>query len=248
MRAKPQSACSKSSNADNIKGIVHYGDSTAVPTTTSYSYPDNCDDMPAASLVPHLSKKVGSSTYNALHNVSISKNDQKLWRWYLNSTSLKLDWANPTTLQIQNEMTNFGQSEAVFQLERPNEWAYTVIETNFPVAHPIHLHGHDFFVLAQGKGAYNDTVKYNYNNPVRRDTAMLPAAGYLVLAFQTDNPGAWLMHCHIGWHAEQGFALQYIERQNEIPSVTDSDVLNNNCNAWASYNSAISVTQDDSGI
>jgi drug/metabolite transporter superfamily protein YnfA len=26
---------------------------------------------------------------------------------------------------------------------------------------------------------------------------MLPGGGYLVLAFVTDNPGAWLMHCHI---------------------------------------------------
>lgn len=26
---------------------------------------------------------------------------------------------------------------------------------------------------------------------------MLPAGGYLVMAFITDNPGAWLMHCHI---------------------------------------------------
>jgi FtsP/CotA-like multicopper oxidase with cupredoxin domain len=26
---------------------------------------------------------------------------------------------------------------------------------------------------------------------------MLPPGGWLVIAFQTNNPGAWLMHCHI---------------------------------------------------
>lgn len=31
------------------------------------------------------------------------------------------------------------------------------------------------------------------NNPIRRDTATLPAGGYLVLAFESDNPGAWLV-------------------------------------------------------
>ena len=48
-----------------------------------------------------------------------------------------------------------------------------------------------------------------YTNPPRRDVAMLPApagppgggpppsGGWLVIAFLTDNPGAWLMHCHI---------------------------------------------------
>lgn len=32
---------------------------------------------------------------------------------------------------------------------------------------------------------------------MRRDVASLPGGGYLVLAFKTDNPGSWLMHCHI---------------------------------------------------
>lgn len=48
-----------------------------------------------------------------------------------------------------------------------------------------------------------------YTNPPRRDVAMLPApagppgggppatGGWLVISFLTDNPGAWLMHCHI---------------------------------------------------
>jgi FtsP/CotA-like multicopper oxidase with cupredoxin domain len=27
--------------------------------------------------------------------------------------------------------------------------------------------------------------------------AMLPGGGWLVIGFITDNPGAWLMHCHI---------------------------------------------------
>lgn len=41
---------------------------------------------------------------------------------------------------------------------------------------------------------------------------MLPAGGWLVLAFETDNPGAWLMHCHIAWHVSEGLAVQFLER------------------------------------
>lgn len=59
----------------------------------------------------------------------------------------------------------------------------------------IHLHGHDFFVLAQGTGSYDaDTAVLNTSNPPRRDTALLPPSGYMVIAFETDNPGVWLMH------------------------------------------------------
>lgn len=75
---------------------------------------------------------------------------------------------------------------------------YLVIETTLAVTHPIHLHGHDFFVLAQDTGSFNaSTASINWSNPMRRDVAMLPASGHLVLAFETDNPGIWLMHCHI---------------------------------------------------
>ncbi|KAG9242395.1 multicopper oxidase, partial [Calycina marina] len=50
------------------------------------------------------------------------------------------------------------------------------------------------------------------NNPRRRDAAMLPSSGWLALAFRTDNPGAWVFHCHIFWHVSTGLSIQYLER------------------------------------
>lgn len=71
-----------------------------------------------------------------------------------------------------------------------------IIDTTFAQAHPIHLHGHDFYVLGTGSGTYdNTTTTFNTTNPPRRDVAMLPANGWLALAWYTDNPGAWIMHC-----------------------------------------------------
>ena len=64
--------------------------------------------------------------------------------------------------------------------------------------HPIHLHGHDFVILAQGDGEFTSDVVPNLNNPARRDTVNCPIGGYVWIAFQINNPGAWLMHCHIG--------------------------------------------------
>jgi FtsP/CotA-like multicopper oxidase with cupredoxin domain len=56
--------------------------------------------------------------------------------------------------------------------------------------HPIHLHGHDFYVIAQGIGFFLEGITpLNLNDPLRRDTAILPGNGYLVIAFYTDNPG-----------------------------------------------------------
>jgi Multicopper oxidase len=77
---------------------------------------------------------------------------------------------------------------------------------------------------------------------------MLPGGGYLVIAFQTDNPGAWLMHCHIGWHTSEGFALQFVERYSEINAMVDFDTLNSTCAVWDSYQTAAGLVEADSGV
>lgn len=88
----------------------------------------------------------------------------------------------------------------VIQVPNAKEMVYVIVESPIPLPHPLHLHGHDFWILAEGFGSYNSSMTLNTVNPPRRDTALLPAAGFIVLAFETDNPGVWLMHCHIGWH------------------------------------------------
>ncbi|CAD0098650.1 unnamed protein product [Aureobasidium mustum] len=54
------------------------------------------------------------------------------------------------------------------------------------------LNTHDFFVLASVSTAnytVGDVANFVTTNPPRRDTIMLPASGYIALAFKTDNPG-----------------------------------------------------------
>ncbi|KAK7710263.1 hypothetical protein SLS64_005847 [Diaporthe eres] len=249
MRAIPQTACSDNDNADNIKGIISYGTTVSTPSTTAYDYTDSCDDEDASTLVPYLSKTVSGSTWDVGEAASVSTNDDGYFRWYLNSTTMEVKWANPTLAQIYNGTTSFDDSSAVVTLDGEDEWAYVIIETTLAVPHPIHLHGFDFFVLAQGSGTYTSgTTTLNLDNPPRRDTAMLPSSGYLVLAFETDNPGAWLMHCHIGWHTSEGFAMQWVVRQDEVTDLIDYDSLESTCDAWDTYAAEYSVTEDDSGV
>ena len=61
----------------------------------------------------------------------------------------------------------------------------------------MHLHGHDMYVLGTGNGDYSTASTLNFENPTRRDLATMPAGGWMVVAFVTDNPGAWLMHWHV---------------------------------------------------
>ena len=96
----------------------------------------------------------------------------------------------------------------------------------------MHLHGHHFHVLAMerlgndtdrlfgasapGNDITLQTVKdrdregkipRNLDNPPLKDTVVVPDAGYTLVRFVADNPGYWLLHCHMSWHNEVGMAL-----------------------------------------
>jgi hypothetical protein len=77
---------------------------------------------------------------------------------------------------------------------------------------------------------------------------MLPPEGYLVIAFKADNPGTWLMHCHIGFHQSLGLALQFVAQQSEINALVDSTTLNDSCANWDAYLSASGLEDNDDGI
>ncbi|KAK7419376.1 hypothetical protein QQX98_003328 [Neonectria punicea] len=247
MRAIPQAACSDNESSGNIKGIVYYGDSPSTPSTDAYSYTDSCDDD-TGSTTPYISHDVSDAEWQDLETATVGKNSAGLFKWYLNSTSMLVDWANPTLTYVLNGTTEHETDDAVIELSEASQWVYFVVETTLGVPHPIHLHGHDFFVLAQGSGTYSSSVTLNTSNPPRRDTAMLPSSGYLVMAWKTDNPGVWLMHCHIGWHTSEGFAVQFIERRSEIAGISDADTLDDVCTGWSTFQEEYEIEQEDSGV
>lgn len=58
--------------------------------------------------------------------------------------------------------------------------------------HPMHLHGHTFSLTGL------DSVG------ARKDTALVLPHRKLVLDFDADNPGLWMLHCHNQYHSESG--------------------------------------------
>lgn len=67
-----------------------------------------------------------------------------------------------------------------------------------PMAHPIHLHGQRFLVLARN-GVPSDRLAW-------KDTAIVPVGGTLELLVEMTNPGKWMLHCHIAEHLSAGMA------------------------------------------
>lgn len=107
------------------------------------------------------------------------------------------------------------------------------------VSHPIHLHGHDFWILKQEVGTYDPaTTVFNTINPPRRDVATLPGNGFLTIAFQLNNPGAWLVHCHIAWHASEGLSLEFVESEGKIAAALGAAtkaLIADTCDQWKAF-------------
>lgn len=93
-----------------------------------------------------------------------------------------------------------------------------------------------------------DRATLKFNNPTRRDTTMLPGSGWLVVAFRSDNPGAWLFHCHIAWHVSQGLSVQFLERVQDIPQTVPLNAIEPVCSQWTSYYATSPFKQFDSGL
>ncbi|KAL4291033.1 hypothetical protein GQ457_14G026400 [Hibiscus cannabinus] len=82
-----------------------------------------------------------------------------------------------------------------------------------PENHPIHLHGYDFYFVAEGFGNFDpktDTSKFNLIDPPLRNTAAVPVNGWAVIRFVADNPGVWIMHCHLDVHITWGLAMAFL--------------------------------------
>jgi FtsP/CotA-like multicopper oxidase with cupredoxin domain len=67
--------------------------------------------------------------------------------------------------------------------------------------HPIHVHGQRFLVLA-----------VNGVKPAIRawkDTVLLPAGAVVDILVEFDNPGRWMLHCHIAEHLGSGMMMSF---------------------------------------
>jgi FtsP/CotA-like multicopper oxidase with cupredoxin domain len=69
------------------------------------------------------------------------------------------------------------------------------LENTTPHAHPIHLHGMSFTVISSSTRAVM---------PLVSDTYLIQPDEKVQLAFVADNPGDWLLHCHIIEHQKSG--------------------------------------------
>ncbi|KAH8653576.1 putative extracellular dihydrogeodin oxidase/laccase [Xylariales sp. PMI_506] len=253
MRAIIQTTCSKNDNPDNVLGIVRYdSSSTEDPTSTAWASAaiDDCDDEDMSLLVPYLVVPA-SSTPDFTDNfvVQLTSGAESVTYWEMGSNAFLNQWDYPSVLQAYEGNDTWTAQQETYAFPDADQWVYWIIQTSNQQPHPMHLHGHDVWILGQGTGTFDaTTANLTVTNTPRRDVVQLPGNGYMVIAFKTDNPGIWLMHCHIAWHTSEGLAVQVLERESEFLDLIDADTLNSTCASWDTYAKLDDIVQIDSGI
>jgi FtsP/CotA-like multicopper oxidase with cupredoxin domain len=78
---------------------------------------------------------------------------------------------------------------------RNGERVHLVMQNHSMMAHPMHLHGHHFQVIAIDGSPLAGAL---------RDTVHIPPMAEVTVAFDADAPGKWAFHCHHLYHMAAG--------------------------------------------
>ena len=175
-------------------------------------------------------------------------------RWAFNRATFKFPntphlLSNVFTPNVFEQEIKDYKDITYFKVE-PNG-VYDFVLQNYPACdgvcetHPIHLHGHSFWLLGSFTGLWQGTQEQinalcKENCPIR-DTAWLIAdktyydinsrqgCGYTVIRLIANSPGVWPIHCHQSWHFLMGkIAILYYDSQYITkPNITDIHTCGN---------------------
>ena len=101
-------------------------------------------------------------------------------------------------------------------------------------AHPVHKHSNKAYIIGSANGIFNYTsvaeaIKYmpngtfNLQTPQLRDSFTTPSVllgpAWIAFRYQSTNPGAWFLHCHIQTHLDGGMAMTILDGVDTWPDV-----------------------------
>lgn len=103
--------------------------------------------------------------------------------------------------------------------------------TPFQPPHPIHKHSNKAYLIGSALGIFSwpsveEAMKvtpesFNFVNPPFRDTFVTSprGQGWQVIRYQSQNPGPFLMHCHIATHKDSGMAMALLDGADSWPHI-----------------------------
>lgn len=267
IRAEPESGCGAVSHRNGL-ALLKYSDCeddiakpepTDTPHLTPCLTPDNIQPIWKSAVgTPAAFEARYETLLLDLDPFQTFTNGGTFTIWKFNKAGIVANWDDPTLSYIAMHNSSYPVTAAVIEIPRGEQWAYYVIQVRGSLAsylaHPMHLHGHDYYVLGRGLGVFNRThlAQLNFDDPVRRDTDYTlgdvgsQQGSWFALAFQTGNPGAWLFHCHISTDLAGGMGVTLIDSKERIPP--PDLAYYEQCAQWTEWYENSKYKKHDSGL
>ncbi|GJE96101.1 multicopper oxidase [Phanerochaete sordida] len=216
----------------DVRGIIRYGtnDETSVPPAMhdpgAQLHGKNLTDLDSYTLPPAVLTEVPDNTKFYRVSFEFDNLPSGASLAYMNGTSWTPPNGTNNLLELQKaykaggafapEGSSVEFGNQFFVTEDATEVVDLLLENNDDGDHPFHLHGYRPWIVGVGSSTYTPAnATLNTVNPLARDTVEIPANGWVVLRFVTDNPGVWTLHCHIAWHMSAGLLMQFVT----LPSI-----------------------------
>lgn len=251
MRSTISSTCSLSSQPKGL-AIIYYehANTTAQPSSSEWTVNDSeCQNDALATTRPFYSLSPETATTTIDIALSFEINSTGHFLWTMDGSSFRTDYNDPILpLAIAgNDSYPYSPDWNVYNMGSNKSFVIVINNAN-PIAHPMHIHGHNMFILSTGTGTWDGTV-INSTNPMRRDVQLLPPSGYIAIQVTADNPGVWPFHCHIAWHVSGGLYVNILERPSDIPNTLEMpSSFTNLCTQWNAWTKEDVPDQIDSGL
>lgn len=258
----------------DVLGIVRYNRIADKPKSTDWEekLASKCKDMNRIELIPAVTLPApprADAYFYLRSNFEIGA--WRLSRGVFNSSSWRASARSPTLLRTLEGLSTKNVSfisesdpsnghgaafvnDGAFDISRELVVQTTggvqvidLLVSNFDDgAHPLHLHGYKYFVLAEGHGypprksEFDELTRDNtqplydtldLSNPLRLDTASVEGFGWILIRLVADNPGVWAFHCHVSWHTEAGLLMQFLTRSDEFAKLEVSAASLKLCSA-----------------
>ncbi|RDA94972.1 hypothetical protein CP533_0107 [Ophiocordyceps camponoti-saundersi (nom. inval.)] len=213
MRTEMSKTCSLVT-LNEAKAIIFYdraGAPGVEPKSTPWIFPNSttCLNDDLSLTEPIMKLAVPKPDVQVEYDISVKVNGSNITLWELGGISQRTNYNHPSLLQSMQGNFSYDPIWNVRDMGN-NRSVRVVVNNKSPAAHPMHLHGFNMYILSSGAGPWDGTI-VRANNPQRRDVQLLTGGGHMVMQFDAaDNPGMWMFHCHIAWHASSGLLMQFV--------------------------------------
>ncbi|KFY13638.1 hypothetical protein V492_03139 [Pseudogymnoascus sp. VKM F-4246] len=245
MRSDISRRCSNT-NQPHALAMIHYekADTSTTPTSQATIYNEtNCSNDPLEVTKPKfVMAPPPKPDITQIVDIDFQFDAAGKGMWTLNNQFFQANYDQAILLLANQGNTSYPNDPQWNVYNFHNSTSIRLIlRSQIPLAHPMHLHGHTIWVVAEGVGEWDGVVTHP-ENPQRRDTQLLdwgyPSPGkpsYMVIDFLADNPGVWPFHCHVAWHVSDGLSMNVMTRPDLITKFQIPSTIEQTCRDWRDY-------------